>query len=469
MPVRTDDGRPFDATVPVAVIGGGACGLVAALAASDGGAGVVLFERDVSPGGSTALSSGMIPACGSALQRAAGILDDTPELMAADIRRRARDTVDPILLGAMCRESGPAIDWLADAHGIELELVGGPVYPGHSRRRTHAPPTQSGTDLVADLVRAAEAAGIEIVCNARVMDLITDPDRKRIAGLLVERLDGRVERIGCHALIFASSGFGGNSDLVRRFLPDIAEGAYFGHAGNTGDAVLWGEALGARLRDMGAYQGHGSITVPHGVLLSWSITAGGGILVDEEGRRFANESDGSSELAPAVAAQPGAAAYAVYDRRLHEAAMRFEAYRELVALGAVKEASDARRLAALCRLSEDVLVGTLTDVADYAAGRRVDPLGRDFTAVQSLCPPYCAVRVTGGLLHTQGGLAVDATARVLAKDGTPFANLFAGGGAAAGVSGPAHWGYLSGNGLLSAVALGRIAGRAAAALAVSAL
>ena len=53
----------------------------------------------------------------------------------------------------------------------------------------------------------------------------------------------------------------------------------------------------------------------------------------------------------------------------------------------------------------------------------------------------------------------------LREDGSPLPNLFAGGGAACGVSGPAVWGYLSGNGLLTAVTLGRIAGMEAARLA----
>jgi fumarate reductase flavoprotein subunit len=51
---------------------------------------------------------------------------------------------------------------------------------------------------------------------------------------------------------------------------------------------------------------------------------------------------------------------------------------------------------------------------------------------------------------------------VLRKDGTPFPNLFAGGGAARGLSGPADWGYLSGSGLLMAINFGRLAGEAAA-------
>ena len=81
-----------------------------------------------------------------------------------------------------------------------------------------------------------------------------------------------------------------------------------------------------------------------------------------------------------------------------------------------------------------------------------------------LSPPYKAVRVTGALFHTQGGLAVDVDARVLNERGAPLPNLFAAGGAAAGVSGSVASGYLSGNGLLTATVLGRIAGASAAAL-----
>ena len=70
----------------------------------------------------------------------------------------------------------------------------------------------------------------------------------------------------------------------------------------------------------------------------------------------------------------------------------------------------------------------------------------------------------GALSHTQGGLEVNEEMRVLMKDGRPFPNLYCGGGAARGLSGPADWGYLSGSGLLMATTSGRIAGRAAAAL-----
>ncbi|MBX3539469.1 MAG: FAD-binding protein, partial [Chelatococcus sp.] len=78
--------------------------------------------------------------------------------------------------------------------------------------------------------------------------------------------------------------------------------------------------------------------------------------------------------------------------------------------------------------------------------------------------PYLAAKVRGALFHTQGGLAVDGEARVLGRDGARLPNLFAAGGAARGLSGPSSWGYLGGNGLLTAVVLGRFAGAGAARL-----
>ena len=91
----------------------------------------------------------------------------------------------------------------------------------------------------------------------------------------------------------------------------------------------------------------------------------------------------------------------------------------------------------------------------------VDPqTGRIFK--RSLSFPLHAIRVTGALFHTQGGLDIDANCRVLRTDGNAFPNLLAAGGAARGVSGNAVWGYLSGNGLLSAIAGGYIAAHSSA-------
>lgn len=91
-----------------------------------------------------------------------------------------------------------------------------------------------------------------------------------------------------------------------------------------------------------------------------------------------------------------------------------------------------------------------------------DKFGRNFSQVASLSPPYHAVKVTGALFHTQGGLVVDHEARVMHENGSALPNLYAVGGAACGVSGSRAEGYLSGNGLLTAIALGRASGLAVA-------
>ena len=113
----------------------------------------------------------------------------------------------------------------------------------------------------------------------------------------------------------------------------------------------------------------------------------------------------------------------------------------------------------------EALSETLENTRQLAGGAKADPFGRDFTGAPTLAgPPFHVVKVTGALFHTQGGLAIDTAARVLRADGTALPNLFAGGGAAVGVSGTGVEGYLSGNGLLTAFTLGRIAGQSAAEL-----
>ncbi len=448
----------FDVTVPVVIVGAGACGLTAALAAHEQGAEVLVLERDAVPRGSTAMSSGMIPAAGTRFQAENGV-EDSPELFARDIMAKNHDAADEAVVAAVTATSGATVEWLADRWRVPLSLVTGFLYPGHSVMRMHAPPSRTGAELIGAFARAAGEAGIDLLTEARVTDLFAGSGG-RIEGLAYRRPDGSEERVGCGSLVLACNGYGGNPEMMRRFIPEMAGARYHGHAGNVGDAVEWGEALGAQLADMGAYQGHGSLAEPHAVLITWALMMEGGIQVNAEGRRFSNEHLGYSEQAAAVIAQPGAVAWNVYDARLHGLGRDFEDYREAEAAGAVRGGATVDELAAATGLPADTLSETLDRAARSAAGGP-DPFGRDFTAKPALAPPYYAVKVTGALFHTQGGLAVDPQGRVLRADGSRMPNLYAGGGAARGLSGSAGYGYLSGNGLLSAAVLGRICGTAA--------
>ena len=110
----------------------------------------------------------------------------------------------------------------------------------------------------------------------------------------------------------------------------------------------------------------------------------------------------------------------------------FPDYRDAVAQGAVRSGADAAALAAATGLPGDALAAAIAETA----GQGRDRFGRDLAATPPLEPPFHAVKVTGALFHTQGGLRIDSRARVLRRGSDrPLPNLLAGGGAARGVSG----------------------------------
>lgn len=193
-------------------------------------------------------------------------------------------------------------------------------------------------------------------------------------------------------------------------------------------------------------------------MISWAVITAGGVQVNTEGERFWDESQGYSEAARAVLSQPDGIAWAIFDARIADIARQFQDFKDAEAVVALRSAGTIAELAKICDLPKAALEQTLDAIPEDGK----DQFGRLFTG-PGLKPPYMAVRVTGALFHTQGGLNITSDARVKLKNGKTSPNLFAAGGAAVGVSGTGDRGYLSGNGLLSAVVLGRIAGQHAAA------
>lgn len=436
------------------VIGAGGCGLAAAIAAHDAGLSVAIVEKRDRPGGNSALSTGSIPGAGSKYQRAAGIAD-SPEHLIADLQAVAGPHDADALTRLMAEQSAPLVEWLIDDLGARMELVTAYKHVGHSVPRLHAPRSRRGQDLVDDLLRFVAEREIPIAVGQGVEGLIVED------GAVMGAVIGG-DRIRAAKTLLATNGFAGNREMVARWCPEIAEAEYFGALGSTGEAIAWGESLGAGLGNMAAYQGYAAVAYPQGSLLSWTTIEKGGILVGQDGRRFGNEDAGYSGYAPEVMRQ-GPFAYAVYDTRIHEIAAQEEEYAEMAEMGAVRWSDDPHDLGAPFDIPGPALAETLDSYNSAAGGAGPDAFGRRKFELAPLQPPYAIVRVKPGLFHTQGGLAVDSHARVIRPDGTPIPNLFAGGGAAAGISGRAGaGGYASGNGLLTALGLGRIAGLRAA-------
>ncbi len=459
MGIVVDPKARFGATAPIIVIGAGGAGATAALAARSGGADVLVLERDSAPSGATASSSGMVPAAGTAEQKARGIAD-TPQRFADDIQAKANGCADASRVDALTHASAQVLEWLTKQHGIRFDVVEG-IAPGHSLPRMHALVDRGGATLLSSLYSALGAQGVRVQTGAQVTDLVVD-DAQRILGVRYRRND-TVEAVGCQTLVLACNGFAGNSSLVTQYLPDVRALPFAGHEGSQGDALMWGTALGAQLADIDGFLAHGAVVLSHRLPLPWSLMTEGAVQVNRDGERFLNEHEGYSESALFVLAQPGGSAFMIYDERVHEIGLTMPNYATAVTSGVVKRGTTLRDLADQLGVQREGLEATIALVNALAFDDAADEFGRGFHAAQMLLGPYYGVQVTAALLGTEGGLATDAAGRVLRKDGSPFSNLFAAGGAARGVSGDAAGGYLEGNGLLNAVVGGYVAGRAAAA------
>lgn len=453
MPPATEGGE-----VDVVVAGAGGAGLTAALAAADRGLTVLVVERrrTFRHDCNTAMSTGMIPAAGSRWQGLAGIVD-SQEAFLDDIDRKTSGAADVTVARALTAVAPALLQWLDDRCALRLQVVTDFAYPGHSAHRCHAVVGRSGQTLLRALLRAAESHPlITLMVGTRLADVSLRTGQ--VAAAVIANADDEEERVRTAAVILACNGFGAARERVRELIPEIAGAQYCGGPGSVGDALTIGERLGADVAGLDAYQGHGSVAVPHGILVTWAVIMNGGFIVNAQGARFADESRGYSEFARMIISQPGSVGWVVLDGQINQACLSFTDHRRLNEAGALRWVDDPAGLASVTGCRPDVLAATLADTARYAAGQARDPFSRGHWA-RPLRAPYAAIRVAGALFHTQGGLAVDACARVL-RDGLPLPGLFAAGGAAVGISGTGADGYLAGNGLLAALGLGLLAGRA---------
>ncbi len=441
---------------PIVVIGAGSCGMIAALAAARRGVPVMLLEKGAQPDSNTMRSTGLIPAAGTRFQRAAGIVDDTPELMEQDILRKNHGESDRSLTSLLCTMAPRVVEWLVDEVGCELICHTDFLYPGQSRLRMHGPERGYGAELSRQLERAVKAEGrIELRMHTPARGLAWNGER--VTGV---RTDGGIIEAG--AVILALNGFGSNRAMVAQYLgAEAAAALYFGSPNNTGEGIRWATELGAKLEHMDAYQGHASVAAPDGPLVTWGVIVNGAILVNRAGQRFGCETQGYSEYTREVLAQPGGEAWEIFDQEVYDASRKTR-FQEVSAAGKVVRAATLHTLAASFHLPLIALEETIETVNRVARGAASDPFGRAEFLSGPLEPPFYGIHVRGALFHTQGGLKIDTRARVLHQDNTPLPGLYAAGGTAVGVSGSGVEGYSTGNGLLAATVLGKIAGQAAA-------
>lgn len=158
------------------VVGGGAAGLSAAIAAAEMAASagmscqVTVVEAAESVGGSTARAVGSITASETALQRRRGITDNRKhhlEDLLAGQENEFRDASRP-LLDAVAKDSGDAVDWL---ERLGVQFTGPHPEPPHRVPRMHSA-QPNGQGLLARLEEHALGHGVNVVKGARAVEIL---------------------------------------------------------------------------------------------------------------------------------------------------------------------------------------------------------------------------------------------------------------------------------------------------------
>ena len=293
----------------IVIIGSGGAGLSSAITATEKGAKVIVLEKMAYFGGNSNRSEGEMNAAGTKQQKDHGITDDTPERFAADTIRGGHGLNDPALVKALTENAASAEEWLLDlgAHFCHRMGRGG----GQTRARGHGPCDGSpvGIEIMRVLGERADKDHIDMRLNNRVTKILMK--NGKVSGVQVKTPKG-METINAKAVILATGGFGANHKMVEKYRPELKGFSTTNHPGATGDGIILAQQVGAGLTDIEQIQIHPTVIKKNGALISESMRARGGFLLNKNGKRFTNELLTRDVVSANELKQPGGIAYLVF-------------------------------------------------------------------------------------------------------------------------------------------------------------
>ena len=480
----------------VIVVGAGNAAMCAALAAREEGARVLVLEKAPAEekGGNSAFSGGLFRFAHQGPEDVLPLVPDTTpaevarmdmgsysaETYSDDLIRLSEGLADPELIRVLVDESYDTMRWMQTRLGVQWEL--NRQSPRQEDRDSFLPGNEltawgGGAGLMQQLFHVAEGNGVDVVCSASVIGLLTD-DRGGVCGVRV-KTGGEIQSLDAGAVVLGSGGFEASPEMRARYLgPGWDRMKVRGSRYNTGEVLDRAREIGASTS--GAWSrsdsGPGDMDSPEvGVMAMGNLYARNssrlGIMVNADGRRFADEgadfhSTGGVELGYAIWSQPDGAAYQIFDQ---QAAPMVEG--PYGAGGRPVTAHTWEELAGKLQLDPDALENTVAEyngavedgvlnlnVKDGKGATGLNPPKSNW-AMRLDQPPFVAYRVTTTILFSYGGLAVDPKARVLDGAYEPISGLFATGEAIGGLY---YRHFSSGSGLMLGSVFGRIAGANAA-------
>ena len=311
-----------------------------------------------------------------------------------------------------------------------------------------------------------------MVLDARVDELIVHE------GGTIKGVRSGADQATCGAVVVATGGFGANAEMLAKHYPDAAASGdwswYIGSNGAQGDGIKLGQAIGAAL------DGHnrGLLLVTPGFSRDLEVLLPGWlILVNRDGRRFANETGPYTVLGGLIQKQ-GGEVYAIFDEAARAAAKPgplSQAYwvadvlQAKAAEARIISAASIAQLASQTEIDEQALAGTIERYnADASAGRDTAFFKSEQSGMRAIeAPPFYAVPVRPAIVcWTGAGLRINADTCVLANNERPIAGLYAAGETVGSLHGDR---YVGGGGSFGpCIVFGKLAGEQAAIYATDA-
>ena len=482
---RVGPGTVFDDIADVIVVGLGAAGASAAIAATEAGASVLVLEAASAGGGTTAMAGGLVyMGGGTPIQKACGF-EDTASDMYEYLIRASGPNADPERVRLYVDGSLAHFDWLV-AQGMEYK----PEYYPHKHTNTpgdecliytgnelchgfaeHARPAprghkgramgeDGGRMLMERLIASAQAKGVRMRCDTRAASALVDDDGTVIG--IVARSEGRECVYGARrGVVLCAGGFIMNRDMVSRHAPQLLRHTVLnGNPNDDGSGIRIGMGAGGACMNMN----EGFVCLPFYPPSAFVE----GIFIDETGQRFINEDGYHGRTGHAILNRPGRH-WLVLDGAHFDSLDRppLGGYR----VNATGETAD--ELEQELGLPGNTLAHTIA-IYNRHAREGADPLFHKHPDyLRPLEPPYAACEVTPGCgafypVFTFGGLHARASGEVLDEDNNPIPGLFAAGRNTAGLP-RSGANYSSGMSIGDATFFGRLAGASAAARSPAAL
>merc|ERR1712003_84256 len=396
----------------------------------------------------------------------------------------------PEVAKVLCGNSGADVDWLVEKFNLDLSLVA--RLGGHSAPRTHRGAERfPGMTITYALIQMLEKVSekcdkARIITKARAHTLIMD--NGACIGIKYEK--GGKDFVEDGPVIFASGGFGADftqQSLLAKYRPDLMHLPTTNGEHCTGDGIKMGEAVGAKSIDLEWVQVHPTGLVKPDdpdakikFLAAEALRGVGGLVLDKEGKRFANELGRRDYVTGEMWKNKPPFRLCLNKAASDEIIWHCRHY---TGRGVMKYYPSGNDLAKDMGISVDTLVATHNVHYEAAKKTEKDPDGGSWPAYPSgkswdepsgktgsgkkfyhniiqgsavPTEPFYVAIITPVIHYCMGGLAIDVDSQCLDANEKKIPGLYAAGEVAGGVHGNNR---LGGNSLLDCVVFGRVAGR----------